>query len=223
MKKVYMYADSHGEFKTIKYKLNYRKDCIIIQLGDFGWFNDSQISKIKDLNRFLKVRNIKMYVIRGNHDNPIYFDGGNRFSNIFFLEDYTVLNINNTNILCIGGAISVDRSVRKENISYWKDEVFVYNEEKINSLKDIDIVCSHTCHEISPLMDNGVVTYYSFKDNELRKDLEQEKEDFSKFIKEVRNSNDIKAVYHGHFHQKWDIEKDGINYHSLIPHEMKEI
>jgi hypothetical protein len=47
----------------------------------------------------------------------------------------------------IGGAISIDRTGRKEGVSYWSDESIIYKPELI---QNVDILVTHTapsfCH-----------------------------------------------------------------------------
>ena len=53
--------------------------------------------------------------VRGNHDNPAYFDGV-QFNHKRFLAvpDYTILSACNHTILCVGGAVSIDRCLRMQ-------------------------------------------------------------------------------------------------------------
>jgi UDP-2,3-diacylglucosamine pyrophosphatase LpxH len=72
--------------------------------------NDMRI--LEDLNEQLKKKNITMYAIRGNHDNPAFFKGDHILSNLKLLPDYTVLDLEGKKILLVGGAVSVDRVPR---------------------------------------------------------------------------------------------------------------
>ena len=69
-------------------------DFIIFSCGDFGvgfGYNNpreekKEHKKLSILNDFLNKRNIFLYVVRGNHDNPIFYDGNHNFSNIIFMQ-----------------------------------------------------------------------------------------------------------------------------------------
>lgn len=51
--------------------------------------------------------------VRGNHDNPAYFDGTTfNYKRFIAVPDYTILQACNHSILCVGGAISIDRIYR---------------------------------------------------------------------------------------------------------------
>lgn len=215
-------GDWHGNFEKVikKIKRLDLRDCIIIQVGDFGVGFTTLIKESKTLNYFnitLKTRNIMLYVIRGNHDNPIYFNGGINInkSNITLLPDYSVLNIDGLNILCVGGAISVDRKPnpevfneygkphkgRKENVNYWIDEKFVLKPELLKDLNNIDVVVTHSCpHFCKPIFKDNIEKWVKY-DNELTEDCDKERNDHSKLYNILKeNSNPISHWFHGHFH-----------------------
>jgi UDP-2,3-diacylglucosamine pyrophosphatase LpxH len=134
-------GDVHGEFHELTHKLaNHNiRNSTFIQVGDFGvgfMSKENEIHLLGKLNDRLKADRNVMYVIRGNHDDPAYFDGKLVYSNLIFLEDYSVLEIEEKTILLIGGAISVDRTSRTLNKTYWADEGFVLDQKKLRSKID---------------------------------------------------------------------------------------
>ena len=144
------------------------KDAHIIQVGDFGvGFKDFHKEKrmLEMYHTKLVKNNVTVWAIRGNHDYKPYFDNDPfGFTNIKLVPDYTVLNLEGNNILCVGGAVSVDREWRytkKQKLgtfenatlgveSWWDDELFVLDKDKIKDLKDINIVVTHTCPDYCP-------------------------------------------------------------------------
>lgn len=105
--------------------------------------------------------------VRGNHDNPAYFDGTIFNTKRFIaVPDYAILQTCNHTILCVGGTISIDRIYRinewdrkyrvhsnesqENDISrnlYWQNEVPVYDPDKMNAIRtsfQIDTVVTHT-------------------------------------------------------------------------------
>lgn len=171
---IYFCGDIHGDFKVLKSNKEI-KDAILIVCGDVGLgFSKDQYYRyiFPELDMYCHKHNIHIYFVRGNHDDPSYFDGEKiNYNNIKAIPDYSVITTPNHNILCIGGAISIDRSWRKAkhcwNIGsysyfyncsqevaqeecqkiYWSDEVVVYDEEKLNDILNkykIDIVATHT-------------------------------------------------------------------------------
>lgn len=163
---IFFIGDIHGEFKAIGnwIKVNDLKDCIIIFCGDFGLGFSSVQSEVSDLKRPNKIceeRNIDCYIIRGNHDDPSYFNDSSPkliLSRFKTVSDYTVINTPQHNILCLGGAVSTDRfyrqsqyeydvmtlvnkkhftlqaAMKKAKLYWWEDETFVYNETILDEI-----------------------------------------------------------------------------------------
>lgn len=182
---IYVIADIHGNFGVLmvnikKYDL---KNCIILICGDVGlgfysreYYNET----FETINNECIFRNIHLLMIRGNHDDPLYFNEKLiKFSNVETLNDYTILQVDNKNILCVGGAISIDRSVRKytyENRlnytliqllydnpnaklddakklvypSYWEYEPPIYDEGLLNFINDLGFNIDYVVTHTSP-------------------------------------------------------------------------
>ena len=229
-------GDIHGNFANVKYQIKTKQlsDCGIIQVGDFGIGythreNDEKI--LADLNSFLKERNIIMYAIRGNHDDPFYFTGYHVYDNLKLLPDYTQLEIDGHNILFIGGAVSIDRKINLNRMmeaskygstrkSYWYDEVFVLDEKKLKNIKNVDMVITHTAPEwCSPDNRNGFgdfVLSYAHRDDKLLEDLTNERVLVTKMFNILKdNGNKIQKHYYGHYHRS-DITLNGMTTHYLL-------
>lgn len=249
MKKRILYlGDIHGNFNLInQYVKQYGlKDCIIIQVGDFG-VGFAPLEKERRtlgyVNPILEKNNIMLYAIRGNHDFKPYFDNDPfGFSNIKLLPDYTVLNLEldvlglteTRNILFIGGAVSVDRKMRmtqkqrmgdhevRQGQSWWEDEKFVLENDKLVGLRDIDIVVTHTAPDYCPI-DNS--TGFGFfvenmikdtRDTELKTDLIFERKQLTDAFHTLRlNDNNITHHYYGHFHRSDTINMYGVKHRLL--------
>jgi DNA repair exonuclease SbcCD nuclease subunit len=208
-KKLYIIGDIHGEYKYFLHLIERYKmeNCHIIIAGDIGlgfYKVNYYIDMFNMMNIKLKNKNIHLYLIRGNHDNPEWFSNPPEpltlYSNIHIIKDYTVLNLCNHHILCIGGAVSVDKSDRYLGLTWWEgEEVF-----KIDNLNDIikenniDIVVSHTnpCF-VEPKMTHE--PFISVEDFRLIKES-------AKYLGEVffyliENNNPLKYWVHGHHHK----------------------
>ena len=153
---IFYLGDIHGNFNLINQyiKMYGIKDAHIIQVGDFGvGFNTFEKEKrlLQMTHDVLVKNNIMVCAIRGNHDYKPYFDNDPfQFTNIKLVKDYTVLNLEGKNILCIGGAVSVDREWRYTKAqklgtyttptmgheSWWPDEII---ELDIDKLKDLGV------------------------------------------------------------------------------------
>ena len=118
-------GDIHGNFdKLLRNIIHYDlHDEILIQIGDFGIGFDPimvELIKLVNIDLELEKRNCKLYIIRGNHDNPSFWEK-NRITDlkyITFIEDYSILDIEGKNVLFIGGGICIDRKKRKRDVSY---------------------------------------------------------------------------------------------------------
>lgn len=199
-------GDIHGNFNIIttqirKYNI---KNENIIQVGDFGIGFDDRIDlhNLNHLNNILSERNINLYVIRGNHDNPSWFKGELNLTNITLLPDYSILKIEDKNILFIGGAISIDREKRETNKSYWKDEVVVFDKDKLESIKGIDMVVTHTAPIfVYPMgIDAPIIDYFAEDDFTLKKDLLHERKTMDEIYNILNENNTINYWFYGHFH-----------------------
>lgn len=228
-------GDLHNNYNYLLNEIKDKEitDCNIIQVGDFSIFKDDILCK---LNNFLKYRNIILYAIRGNHDDPNLFTGEHIFSNLRLLPDYTVLNIDNQNILFVGGATSVDRKISLRKMAsgeseipiYWEDEVFQLDEEKLKDISNIDIIITHTCPEWcypnNRLGFSDFVLNYAENDKDLLNDLNRERELVSRMFNILKeNGNKIKKHYYGHFHTNEITEHNGTTHILLGICEMRYI
>lgn len=204
----------------------------IFQVGDFGIGSNNpkkEMNRIFRINDYLKERNIVMYVIRGNHDDPYYFKGEHLFSNLQFLPDYSVIELDNHKVLCVGGAISPDRKYRKiesgQLVKYgscpnwWEEERFILKEELLKSLKniDIDIVITHSAPSYcKPNEFSENLKHYFKKDPSLKKELITEREELTKLFQLLNKNNDIKYHFYGHFH-RYEVTDNLYTQHICLP------
>jgi len=219
-------GDIHGQFddlrnKIKKYNLN---DSVLFLAGDVGVgfrYNDpcmpgKEKRMLLEYNKFLKKRNLFIYAVRGNHCNPLLYDGNHNFSNLIFMQDYDIVEVGNYSILGIGGATSVDRKPNhhfkndkgedhpglKEGIDWWPNEKIVYDEEKLNMIAGIDVVISHTCPDfVLPPVLSGNVWKWCYCDPELKDELIAERELMGKVYNKLNELSVIKWWVYAHFHQ----------------------
>ena len=63
--------------------------------------------------RLCKANNWVVFV-RGNHDDPSYFNEEKvNYERFRCVPDYSVINVCGRNVLCVGGAVSIDRKYRR--------------------------------------------------------------------------------------------------------------
>ena len=246
--KLMFLGDIHGTFNIIHQyvKLYDIKDANIIQIGDFGvGFKTikKEKSMLEDYNPLLQKNNVHIWAIRGNHDYKPHFDNDPfQLSNIHLVPDYTVLELCDKRILCIGGAVSVDRKWRytfKQKLgifenqtlgkeSWWHDEVFVLDRDKLSEMRNIDIVVTHTApHYCEPDNTFGFGPFVESivretGDNELKADLLEERQSMTEAFNILKLNNNITHAYYGHFHKSDVMNFDGIKHRLLNINELWE-
>lgn len=259
-KPFYCLGDIHGEYNVLERYIEQHdlNNCIIAICGDIGLGflkKDFYINYFNKLNIDLLKRNIDLILIRGNHDDKSYFDNKIIWlSNIKAVEDYTVIHLNDTdfNVLCVGGAISIDRTYRIKNYerrcsssklfyneyadyteeeinkliketvlpSYWEDEPPIYDENKLNELKDntieISHVLTHTCPKFCfPISKEGIKEWLTY-DRKLEKDIDDEREVMSMiYQKLIEDNHPLKGWTYGHYHTHVSEEIKGIAFTTL--------
>ena len=217
-KRKFLLGDLHGYWSVILNHLNHvhETETCYIQVGDFGiGFDDieKEFEKLQRLNARLVEYNSDLFILRGNHDNPYWFiaDDYNylkdQLTNIFFVPDYTVLNIDLENHLFIGGGVSIDRVPRRMDgpgKSWWPKEVVNFDFEKAAELRDIDRVICHTAPDFcQPLKFNQLVYNFAMQDDKLLEDLRNERANMTKLVTEIMKNNKIKGYYYAHFHNSY--------------------
>ena len=212
-------GDIHGSWYVITdflKKSNNDKICLI-QVGDFGiGFESNDLEKLEKLNQNLIDKDSHLLIIRGNHDDPFWFSEENykyekeKLTNIYFVPDYTVLNINGDNILFIGGAISIDRKYRLSHDmmyntkSYWKDELVNFDYDFAEKIRNIDRIVCHTSPDFcEPVRFNNLVYSFAQNDDKLLQELRDERSNMTKLINEIMKNNNIKEYFYGHFHNSY--------------------
>jgi predicted phosphodiesterase len=138
----------------------------IISAGDFGVgfhiddLNDDCpfIALAQDL---VTATSIPIFFVDGNHENFDYIERWTAYdesgvgrifthaneTGVFHLRRGAILTIANTNILAMGGAISVDRDWRTLGVDYWERESIVPEDLQAaalaSTLHGIDILVTH--------------------------------------------------------------------------------
>jgi UDP-2,3-diacylglucosamine pyrophosphatase LpxH len=225
---MYFIGDVHGDFNSLltKIKGNNINHSNLIQVGDFGLgfqsLNDD-MSFLKKLNVFLLKSSNHLYVIRGNHDDPAFFDGSIKRSNIHLLPDYSVITLEGKTLLMAGGAISIDRKVRKVGLNYWPQEFFKFDQEKLNLIigahEKLDVIVTHTAPSfISPQTYDPLVLRYAKGDETLLQELEAERKLVDQFYSIVKSKTPT-HWYYGHFHYSHTELYDNIRFTILNENE----
>jgi len=220
-KPIYIVGDIHGKWDQLFLKIKAAgvRDLILIGVGDLGiGFLDpnKQARQFDYVNSFFGGKGIDFIGIRGNHDDPSYYDSSIDRSNFKLLADYTSLILNDKEFLLVGGAVSIDRKIRKEGVSYWADEKFILDHSKI---KRCDVLVTHSAPTWSGPFDKSGISGWCDRDETLWDECLQERKDHDVLIKLCGASRH----YCGHFHTSSSVDFDGCISTILDELEVKEI
>lgn len=218
-------GDIHGQIGAIRYWINHGNSTNLLHVGDFGVFPKFD-TELVQLGGSLNKRGKRIYVCRGNHEVPEMFDNriyGGEWGGIQLIKDGSILESNKYgNIFCVGGAISVDRQDRTENLDYWKDEIF----SSILPPKDVSInhVITHTSFpEVTGMpIYAPIVLNYAANDADLIHDIMMEAQIVKNWIDTLIDSgnHNIKSWHYGHFHRSILSEYRGIKCRCLDINEI---
>jgi len=210
--KILITGDTHGEYGRLL-EINKLMDSFVdekkymIVVGDFGYlFNDD--AKEKDILDEIEKQNYSFIVIPGNHENYnafqkykiVDFHGAKAHQirkNIFYICRGEIFELSDKSFFCMGGGNSVDKYMRRKDISYWEeemptDEEYKYAADKLDLYRKdgnkIDYILSHT----APL--SGLAY--------LGKDHGMEEYPLNNFLEYVRETikDEYNMCFFGHLH-----------------------
>lgn len=236
-------GDIHGEFNSVIYKLGVQyqlTDTLLIVAGDcgFGFNKPGYYENIfkRNSERLIKSNN-RIVMVRGNHDDPAYFNEERiKHERFRTIPDYSVIQACGHSILCIGGAVSIDRVYRKKHdakcsatgtTSYWADEMPLYDEAALNEIGKqfkIDTVITHTAPSFCELISKSGLSEWSALDSSILSDCESERRTMDQIYDHLKSDgHPLRHWYYGHFHQSWNSEIGGVLFSMLDIMELKEV
>lgn len=215
---IYITGDTHGraeEFLGRFDKTPTIEDTVIVA-GDFGFiFSEYQ----KEGLETLKTLPFKIAFVDGNHENftelckypEEQWNGGtvHRIAdNIVHLKRGELFTIEGNTFFTFGGAYSIDKAWRVENISWWSGELpsadeYAHGREKLSQCGfAVDYIVTHTCPES---LTERVCLRPNSADLELRR-----------FLQEVADNVSYKHWYFGHFHGDIDLGSFSLLYERIM-------
>ena len=230
----------HGAFTELVFRCCVRysmTDTLIIVAGDcgFGFERPGYYEDVyKKCSKRLSKSNNWIAFVRGNHDNPAYFNQQPiKHRRWMTLADYSVVKACGHTLLCVGGATSIDRmwrmTLRQFHLQqpteplvpnvYWLDEAPFYDESKldvITELYPIDTVVTHTSPSFCELVSHQGIRNWAIRDESLMDDVKAERnvmDQLHSYLKAKKHP--LRYWYYGHFHQSWHEEIDGVRFHLL--------
>lgn len=224
-------GDIHGELKKLVWKVTIQlglENVSLVVAGDFGvgfgapGSMEVLYNSVKDR---LEKYNITIYAVRGNHDDPSWFDGTHDYPRLRFLQDYKVYEIEGKTILPIGGAHSTDRESRiEDNLAYekygsrkrcwWPGEVI--KKVPISELPDkVDIIVTHE----APISFEPIIVREMGDGLKLWEDILDSRQYLNQILQEVKADLWI----HGHYHRSTSGSYGDLLYRGLDIHEIYTI
>ncbi len=148
----------------------------------------------------------EVYLLRGNHDDAEMFKDHMRahigiVTGLYLLDDVELLSYKNKGILCISGAISIDRIIAPErNKTGIAFNALTLVQELLNGDLDVDLMVSHTC----PTRGHGgkqskFYDSFCYEDESLDQDVKKEMLILQKCFD---ISKSTKSIF-GHFHRSY--------------------
>jgi len=227
-------GDIHGDFTQLVFKVCVQYDMydtLVIVAGDcgFGFEKEAYYEQVfRRVQKRLTAHNCWIVMMRGNHDDPSYFSESKisheRFQTI---PDYTIIEAIGQHILCVGGAISMDRMYRKSlmlrhpnKMYYWSDEAPIYNEailrEMVENEIKINAAITHTAPSFCEFITKNGLMAWAADDPTLLEETNAERRQLDllhTFL--VQNGHPVRSWFYGHFHHSWHAEIEGIRYYML--------
>ncbi len=240
-------GDIHGEFSTLAHNVERLgiENSVILVAGDCGIGFEKEKHYLRlygKIRKSLDKSNNLLLLVRGNHDDPAYFNGDRiDYERMRCIPDYSVVKAAGRNVLCVGGAISIDRKHRLESMwletiwgerrtarpTYWENEAPVFDEAALAGIAaggiGIDCVVTHTCPSFCyPRSKRGVALWLD-DDATLAADLHSERAVMDKLHERLlADGHPVRDWFYAHFHDSRTEFIGNIRFSLLGIMELKE-
>lgn len=225
---IYVTGDTHGQHDFKKLRVfaeknpQLTKSDYVIIAGDFGgvWWKKSLSEDLKPYEELP----FTVLFVDGNHENfnllysyPVSQWHGGKVHiikpSIIHLMRGQVFELEGNTIFTFGGATSIDKYMRVEGLSWWKEEMPSYEEldEGIANLKrynnKVDYLITHSCGE-------RALMYPPLRTRSFQMDRYPE----NQMLSYVDDIADYKKWYFGHYHEDAKLnDKMTVLYQKVIP------
>lgn len=204
-------GDLHWRLLTFKQKLEKfkLKNTLFFHVGDLSVCEyNLSTGELDILNEALIKAKSHLISIRGNHDDPSYFAKKFSLSNINLIADFTIckvsINKKYLNILGIGGAVSIDRVLKKGMNEWFLGEELPYldNYDFLKQDFNLDIIVTHTAPiSFWPNTFGPIVYDYLIADVNLTAEITYERKKLQEIVDIILEYNKkVSHYYYGHFH-----------------------
>ena len=196
----------------------------LIILGDY---DAHQAQDLVDLSKIAEEYQVVMYLMRGNHDCPQYWQDRDlavlletEWFNL--LEDVDMIEHQGKKLISVSGAVSVDRScVRFDEGHCWTELEGIAKDsvERVRALGNADILLTHTGIIDGYTVKNAFTESYASTDENLLEDIAAER----KLIQQLQIASGCTQHYFGHFHQSWEGLQFGVKVRCLNICQMTQL
>lgn len=224
--KLVVAGDWHGESKPAARALTTAAAMgaeAVLQLGDFGiWPGPSGERYLQMLERMVHRTGVPILFVDGNHEDfpqlyshPVLPSGVRRVrAGVLHLPRGFVWSWAGTRFAALGGATSVDRSVRRQGVSWWPEErITVGDVARLHhNLQGgrVDVLVTHDApaEALLPLGDRSWIPEAELRDAAVSRRL-------------LSNAVDVASpqlLLHGHYHQRCDrqaVSTAGVPYRAV--------
>lgn len=222
---VILMGDTHSESITRRMLTRIPEGSDVFHIGDVGLgFGKPEYALgnakgwVNVFNDHCKEHDIRLYLNRGNHDNPAVWNNFSKENVVFVNTGDVGIFPNGKKVLCIGGGVSLDRCTRFEGIDYWSDEIT----PNLDIVEECDIVFSHDAPEhfnhATSTVHQGF-GWYVERDPTLIADCYKQRNHITDLVARSK----ARFLISGHFHNTLIQEQDGVKYRSLSIEELYEI
>ena len=200
------------------------KQASLVILGDY----DAHEAKyLVELSAIAEEHEVVMYLMRGNHDNPSYWQD-RQLAEVLetdflkLLKEVDQIEYRDLKLATVSGAVSVDRTcLRYDKGHCWPKEEMIPQDsiQQLKKLGSCDILLTHTGIIDGMSVKNDFIDSYASTDENLIEDIKEER----KLVQKLQIASGCKKHYFGHFHQSWTGEQFGVDVRSLDICEMTQL
>ena len=237
-------GDIHSKLSQISKQLSDYSDTLFISTGDAHFGEqpfDFDIERLENIEYGLSIKNNILMIIRGNHDNPKYFKKNSTFKSlleetaphIILIPDYSIIKTSKYNILCIGGARSVDRTFGIKDVTWFSNENIQKPDDNFfNQNHNIDIIVSHSAPLFAEPLEfsnelkhynSFVINAYALYDSKMKNDIYKEKLLLKGIYEKLNNKHHIQYLIYGHYHRSIESKYNKTKCISLSVGEFKSL
>lgn len=219
---LYLMGDYHQDLVGLIRNLEAMpKQASLVILGDY----DAHTAQdIVDLARIAERHQVVMYLMRGNHDNPRYWQdrqlaGVLETDFLKLLNEIDLIIWRGTKIITVSGAVSVDRTcVRYDDGHCWPELEKIPTDaiQQVRRLGQADVLLTHTGVIDGMTLKNDFINSYASTDEALIEDIKKER----KQVQLLQIASGCSKHFFGHFHQSWIGEQFEVNVRCLYICEM---